>query len=396
MKKILIADKLASAAIEALESMHASITNLPDLTAEKIPDVIGDAEILIVRSTKVTKEAIDAAPALSLIIRAGAGVNTIDLQEASARGIHVANCPGKNSDAVAELAIGLLIAADRRIASASDDMKNGAWKKKEYGNAHGLKGRTLGVIGIGTIGKGVIRRALALDMNVVGWSRSLTETTAEKLNIEYASSPLEVAERSDAITLHIAANKETSHMVNESFLDKMKDGAILINTARGEVVDTNAIKAAIQQKRLRVALDVFENEPKGGVAEFNDIELAQLATCTPHIGASTGQSTEAIASEVVRIVKAYNETGMPLHVVNIREKTVSKYNLVVRHFNKVGVLAGVLDNLKDQDINIEEMQNTIFSSGTTATCTLKLDNKPTKEIIETLNSEKDIIHVELN
>jgi D-3-phosphoglycerate dehydrogenase len=176
----------------------------------------------------------------------------------------------------------------------------------------------------------------------------------------------------------------------------MKDGAILINTARGEVVDTNAIKVAIQQKGLRVALDVFEDEPKGGVAEFNDVELAKLATCTPHIGASTGQSTEAIASEVVRIVEAYNETGMPLHVVNIREKTVSKYNLVVRHYNKVGVLAGVLDSLKDQDVNIEEMQNTIFSCGTTATCTLKLDSQPSKEIIEALNGEKDIIHVELN
>jgi D-3-phosphoglycerate dehydrogenase len=396
MKKILIADKLAPAAIEALESMQSSITNLPDLTAEKIPEVIGDAEILIVSSTKVTKETIDAAPALSLIIRAGAGVNTIDLQEASARGIHVANCPGKNSDAVAELAIGLLIAADRRIASAATDMKNGSWKKKEYGNARGLKGRTLGVIGIGTIGKGVIRRALALDMNIVGWSRSLTAAAAEKLNIEYAASPLEVAGKADAITLHIAANKDTTHLVNETFLDKMKDGAILINTARGEVVDTKAIKEAIQKKGLRVALDVFEDEPKGGIAEFNDVELAKLATCTPHIGASTGQSTEAIASEVVRIMKAYNETGMPLHVVNIQEKTLSKYNLVVRHFNKVGVLAGVLDNLKDLDINVEEMQNTIFSGGTTATCTLKLDSKPTKEIIETLNGEKDIIHVELN
>ena len=124
--------------------------------------------------------------------------------------------------------------------------------------------------------------------------------------------------------------------------------------------------------------------------------MAQLATCTPHIGASTDQSTEAIASEVVRIVKAYKETGMPLHVVNIREKTVSKYSLVVRHYNKVGVLAGVLDNLKDQGINVEEMQNTIFSCNTTATCSLKLDSKPSDEIISALNDEKDIIHVELN
>ncbi len=396
MKKILIADKLATAAIEALELMNASVKCIPDLTAEKIPEVIGDSEILIVRSTKVTKETIDAASSLSLIIRAGAGVNNIDLKEASERGIHVANCPGKNSDAVAELAIGLLIAADRRIAQASADMKNGEWKKKKYGKSRGLKGCVLGVIGVGTIGRGVIKRALALDMNVIAWSRSLTQEVAESLEIEYAATPQEVAKLADAITLHVAANKETHHMVDINFLNEMKDGSILINTTRGEVVDTEALKTAIRKKGLRVGLDVYENEPKGGVADFVDKELAKLATCTPHIGASTEQSTEAIASEVVRVFKSYTETGMPIHVVNIRKKASGKHNLVVRHYNKVGVLAGVLDNLKDQGINVEEMQNTIFNGGTTATCTLKLDNQPTKEIVLALNAEKDIIHVELN
>lgn len=396
MKKILIADKLAPAAIEALESMDASVTCIPDLTAEKIPEVIGDSEVLIVRSTKVTKETIDAASSLSLIIRAGAGVNNIDLKEASARCIHVANCPGKNSDAVAELAIGLLIAADRRIGQASTDMKNGEWEKKKYGKSRGLKGRVLGVIGVGTIGKGVIRRALALDMQVVAWSRSLTKEVAESLEIEYAATPQDVAKLADAVTLHVAANKETHHLVDSTFLNEMKTGAILINTTRGEVVDTEALKTTIREKGLRVGLDVYENEPKGGVADFEDTELAELATCTPHIGASTEQSTEAIASEVVRVFEAYNETGMPVHVVNIRKKNISKHNLVVRHYNKVGVLAGVLDNLKNQGINVEEMQNTIFNGGTTATCTLKLDDQPSKEIILALNAEKDIIHVELN
>lgn len=396
MKKILIADKLAPAAIHALEALGASIVNQPDLHAEEIPDAIGDTEILIVRSTKVTRETIAAAPALSLIIRAGAGVNTIDLDEASKRGIHVANCPGKNSDAVAELAIGLLVAADRRIAFASADMKNGEWKKKEYGKARGLKDRVLGVIGTGTIGKGVIRRALALDMQVVAWSRSLTEEGARELGIERASSPLEVAAMADAVSLHIAANAETRHLVNEAFLNKMKDGAILINTARGEIVDTAALKKAIREKGLRVGLDVYEDEPRSGIADFTDTELARMATCTPHIGASTAQATEAIAAEVVRIVKAYQETGVPLNVVNIRKKSVAKYNLVVRHYNKVGVLAGVLDHLKDLGINVEEMQNTVFSGGTTATCTMKLDSQPSEKVIRELNRGEEIIHVELN
>jgi D-3-phosphoglycerate dehydrogenase / 2-oxoglutarate reductase len=394
--KILIADKLGSEAISALEAMGAIITSNPDLTAEEIPDVIADNEILIVRSTKVTSETIKKGSSLSLIIRAGAGVNTIDLETASRHGIHVANCPGKNSDAVAELAIGLLIAADRRIAFATVDLQQGKWNKKEYGKANGLKGRTLGVIGIGNIGKGVIRKAKGLEMNVIAWSRSLTPELAEELEIGYCASPLEIAAQADAISLHVAVKPETQHMVNAEFLSKMKDGAILINAARGEVVDTAALKDAIKNKGLRVALDVYENEPKGGIADFADTELASMTTCTPHIGASTNQSTEAIADEVVRIVSAYKTTGSPLNVVNMRSKSDAANNLVIRHFNRVGVLAKVLDALKDQDINIEEMQNSIFDGGEAATCTLKLDQKPADSLITDLNQSDDIIKAELN
>lgn len=390
--KVLIADKLAPAAVESLEALGGIITNKPELKAEDIPSEIGDNEILIVRSTKVTAETITSASALSLIIRAGAGVNTIDLEAAAAKGIFVANCPGKNSSAVAELAIGLLIAADRRISFAHKDIANGEWKKKEYGKAAGLRGRTLGVIGIGAIGKEVISVAQSIGMNVAGWSRSLTPEKAEELGIEYCSTPLEVAEKADAVSLHIAAKPETTHMVNEEFLSKMKDGAILVNTSRGEIVDTGALKKAVQEKGLRVALDVFENEPKGGVAEFADSELAKIATCTPHIGASTDQSTEAIAEEVVNILSAYKSTGIPLNVVNLRSKAASENSLVIRHYNKVGVLAEVLISLKENGINIEEMQNTIFEGDLTSTCVMSLDCSPSEELLEKINDSENIIH----
>jgi D-3-phosphoglycerate dehydrogenase / 2-oxoglutarate reductase len=380
--------------MDQLERMGCEITNEPDLTAEEIPAKIADNEVLIVRSTKVTEATIDVAESLSLIIRAGAGVNTIALDAAAKKGIHVANCPGKNSDAVAELAIGLLIAADRRISFAHKDIQNGEWKKKEYGKASGLKGRTLGLIGLGSIGKSVVKRALGLEMNVIGWSRSLTPEKAEELGIGFCRSAFEVAEKAAAVSLHIAVKPETEHMVNAEFLSKMRDGAILINTSRGEIVDTEALKQAIIDKNLRVALDVFENEPKGGVAEFADTELAKLATCTPHVGASTDQSTEAIAEEVVSIVEAYQESGIPLNVVNIRQKSSAVYSLVIRHYNKVGVLAGVLDTLRDKDINIEEMQNVIFEGGYTATCSLKLDRKPSADVITLINKLDEVIKAE--
>ena len=389
--KVLIADKLADKAIESLRELGGEITNIPDLKSEDIPAEIKDNEILIVRSTKVTEETIAAADSLALIIRAGAGVNTIALDAAAKKGIHVANCPGKNSDAVAELAIGLLIAADRRISFAHKDMQNGEWKKKEYGKSYGLKGRTLGLIGLGNIGKGVVKRALGLEMNVIGYSRSLTPEKAEEMGIGYCATPLDVAENADAVSLHIAVKPETTHLVNAEFLSKMKDGAILINAARGEVVDTEALKKAVKEKNLRVALDVFENEPKAGVAEFTDTELASIATCTPHIGASTDQSTEAIAEEVVRIVQEYKTNGIPANVVNIRKHSAAPYSLVVRHQNRVGVLAKVLDTLKNGGINIEEMQNIIFEGGFTATCSLKLDSRPSDEVIAVLNNMEEII-----
>lgn len=391
---ILLADKLAASTIKALEALKCQVTSNPELSEDTLPSAIGDHDILVVRSTKVSAKTIEAGKRLSLIIRAGAGVNTIDLNAASRRGIHVTNCPGKNTEAVAELAIGLLIAADRRIPQATADLQKGEWKKGEYGKSRGLKGRTLGVIGLGSIGRSVIARARALEMKVLAWSRSLTPGQAEVLGVDYAATPMIVAEHSDAITVHVAYSKaETHHLVNAAFLGRMKPGAILVNTSRGEVVDTAALKTAIREKGLRVGLDVFENEPKGNKDVFADVELAQLAVCTPHIGASTDQASEAIAEECVRIVKSYFDTGMPLNVVNVRTKPVTTHGMVVRHFNRVGVLASVLDALKADGINIEEMQNIIFEQGIAANCSLRLDKAPSAIVIATLMRNPDIIQI---
>jgi D-3-phosphoglycerate dehydrogenase / 2-oxoglutarate reductase len=393
--KILIADKLSEKAITQLKEMGATVVVNPSLNSGDLPGALQEIEILVVRSTKVTAEAINSATSLSLIIRAGAGVNTIDLKEASNRGIHVANCPGKNTEAVAELAIGLLISADRRIPDATRDLRDGKWKKKEYAKARGLKGRKLGIVGLGSIGRAVAKRAKGLEMNVIAWSRSLTREKADNLDIGYCESPGDLAELSDAVSIHLAANAETKHLLGKEFFEKMKEGAILINTSRGQVVDTVALINAIREKDLRVGLDVYENEPPAGDPEFPLKELANMTFCTPHIGASTMQASEAVAAEVVRIVKSYKNRGKPVHAVNIRAKTSAVINLIIRHFNHVGVLAGVLDELRNEGVNIEEMENTIFEGGLTASCTLKLDEKPSGKMIKKLQRNKDIIQVML-
>ena len=390
--KILIADKMSKSAVSALEELGHVVVSNPDLKAEDLPGAIGDAEALIVRSTKVSAATIEAGKSLSLIIRAGAGVNTIDLAKASELGIHVTNCPGKNTEAVAELAIGLMIAADRRIVDASADLRGGKWRKKEYGKAAGLKGRTLGVLGVGAIGKAVIARAQALEMDVVAWSRSLTPEAAEEMGIGFCASPAEVAKAADVLSLHLAAKPETKKMLNAELLGLMKPGAIVVNTARGEVVDWAALKDAVAAKKLRVASDVFEAEPAGGEAAFEDAATAGwMAACTPHVGASTDQASEAVAAEAVRIVKVFQETGNPPNVVNVRKRTTAVINLVVRHYNKVGVIAGVLDILRAAKINVEEMENLIFEGGNAACCTLKLDEKPSAEVLAQVNAGEHVI-----
>lgn len=391
--RVLIADRLSDGAASALESLGMEVKVSPELKSEDLATAISDSDILIVRSTRVTAQTVEKASKLSLIIRAGAGVNTIDVEAANARGIYVSNCPGRNTDAVAELAIGLLISADRQIVNAATDLRKSLWKKKEYGKARGLKGRTLGIIGFGSIGKAVAKRARCLEMEVAAWSRSLTPEKANEFGVEYSPDIISLAHHSDAISIHVAYNSQTRHLINLPFLDAMKDGAILINTSRGEIVDTPALKEAIKKKKLRVGMDVFEHEPQTAEGQFGDQQLANVVTATPHIGASTDQASEAIADEVIRIVKYFQETGVALNAVNIRRRSSATKSLIIRHHNRVGVIARVLNDLRNSYINVEEMTNTVFESSNTACCTLLLDSSPPAEILDGISRAKDIIAV---
>ncbi|MEK6269524.1 MAG: NAD(P)-binding domain-containing protein [Planctomycetales bacterium] len=388
--RILIADKLSVNCASALAELGLEVVNQPDLTAEQIPDALEGVGAIVVRSTRVTAEALERGQDLSLVIRAGAGVNTIDLPMASRRGIYVANCPGKNTSAVAELTIGMLVAADRQIVNATCALRNGHWEKKRFSSARGLRGRTLGILGFGSIGIAVAEQAKAMGMQVLAWSRSLSQESAPS-SVEVAQTALEVAKKADAITLHLGLSEQTKHIINQEFLAAVKPGAILVNAGRGELIDSEALLAAIGEKQLRVGLDVFENEPAGGKADFSDLDLVQQVTATPHIGASTAEAAEAVASEVVRIVSVFLKTGRPPVAVNLCDYGEAKCNLVVRHLNRVGVLAGLLDGLRKEEINVEEMDNVIFAGGEAACCTLLLSAEPSKNFLNSLDEQEAIL-----
>jgi len=192
-------------------------------------------DVLVVRGTKVTEKMLDAGQ-VKLVVRAGAGYNTIDVAAASKRGIYVSNCPGKNSIAVAELAFALILALDRRIADNVVALREGKWNKKEFSKARGLFGRTLGLVGVGKIGQEMIPRAKAFGMPVVAWSRSLTPEKAESLGVERKDSPLDVARAADVVSVHVALKPDTKLMIDAEFFSAMRDGAYFINIEPGNFI----------------------------------------------------------------------------------------------------------------------------------------------------------------
>jgi D-3-phosphoglycerate dehydrogenase len=322
---VLIADKFEASGIEALTKAGFEVVSDPSLT----PDTLGAAlaekrpAALVVRSTKVPAGAIEkgAASGLRLIVRAGAGYDNIDLTSASTHGVAVCNCPGMNAVAVAELAIGHLIALDRRIPEQHAALQAGKWNKKEFGKARGLKGRTLGIVGLGAIGGEVAKRAKAFDMNVVAWSRHLDEPHARILSIEFGGDTreelLRMVSRCDAISVHVAQTPETIGMCDAEFFGAMKQGAYFVNTSRGKIVKEAALADAVKTRGIRAAIDVYENQPGEPEAAF-DCPMSKIENvhCTHHCGASTDQAQQAVADETVRILTVFRDTGRTEHCVN--------------------------------------------------------------------------------
>jgi D-3-phosphoglycerate dehydrogenase len=396
--RVLIADKFEQSGRDGLQSLGCEISYQPDLKDDALAAAIKNEapDVLVVRGTKVTEPMLDAGP-VKLVVRAGAGFNTIDVAAASKRGIYVSNCPGKNSIAVAELAFALILALDRRIADNVIALRKGEWNKKEFSKARGLFGRTLGLIGVGKIGQEMIPRARAFGMPVVAWSRSLTAERAALLGVELKESPNAVASASDVVSVHLALNPETKNMLSTEFFNALREGAYFINTARGEVVDQQALATAMRTRGIRAGLDVYAKEPTSSAGEFQDEIVKEDGLYgTHHVGASTDQAQEAIAAETVRIVREFKETGKVPNVVNLARQTPATHRLVVRHLDRPGVLAGVLDAIKAEQINVQEMENIVFEGAAAAVARINLDNAPTKECLNKLQTgSADIIELDL-
>ena len=397
--KVLVADAFPDDKVGDLAGMGLEVTCDQGLKEDSLRERLRtlQPDILIVRSTRVAGEMIRCCPGLDLIIRAGSGYNTIDVATASEHSVYVANCPGKNAVAVAELAMGLILSLDRRIPDNVLQLRQGKWNKKEFSRADGLLGKALGVVGLGRIGGEVAERARGFGMPVIAWSRSLTPERAEELGIGYCARPEDLAARADVVSVHLALTPETRGLVDRAFFDAMKPGAYFINTSRSEVVDQAALLEAMEKKNIRAGLDVFGEEPAAKQGEFH-AEIARHPNFygTHHIGASTRQAQNAVAEEAVTIVREYLVSGKVRNCVNLMERTPAGYALSVHHRNRVGILAGVLDVIRDAGINVETMENIIFQGAEGACARILLDGRLGERELSTIeNSSEDIFSVSM-
>lgn len=397
--RVLCADSLADDLLAPLRDAGHEVEVQADLTADTLPAHLAasPADVLVVRSTKVTADAIGASSALGLIVRAGAGTDNIDKEAASAAGIYVSNVPGQNAIAVAELAMALLLAIDRHIALGMSDFASGQWNKKVYSNAEGIYGKTLAIIGLGEIGFAFAERAGAFGMHVIALRKPGRSTAAlsrlRSAGITLVDTEDELLAAADVVSLHVPKSSDTTGMCDAAFFAKMKDGAVLINTSRGEVVDEVALIEAMNSRGMRAGLDVWPNEPSAASGEWTSpLSTHPSVVGSHHIGASTAQAQNAVAEGTVAVIREYLG-GHITNCVNLVVEPIGAVILTVRHLDRVGVLAKVFETLRGAGLNVQDMDNQLFTGSVAAVASIHLERAPSDEVLAMISSDDDVLAV---
>jgi len=399
--QIVLVDSAEDGFVAELEALGHSCTSLSSVERENLVSNVERADVIVVRSSVVNADVISAAPQLGLIIRAGAGTDTIDVDAASAAGIYVCNVPGQNAVAVAELTMGLIIAIDRQIPAANADFGTGVWNKERYSQARGLKGQALAIFGLGNIGLEVATRAKGFGLSLHALASThrdaTTEQKIEDLEVQMHQTREELLGAADIVTLHLPLTADTQNLVNGDFLSDMHPGAMLINTSRGGLVNEQDLLKAMNEREIRVGLDVYVSEPKAGTTDWRSpFSGHPNFVGTHHIGASTSQAREAIANGVLDTIREY-ELGLPQNCVNIASRPLGECAIAVRHRDEVGVLAGVLSCLRSAGINVQQMRNEIFQGDgpTAAMATIRVSQTPTASTINSLQNLEHVLRIDV-
>lgn len=398
--RLLIADKLHPRAVEELRALPVQVEYDPEITKETLEAKLPGVGVLVVRSTEVTAQAIEKSRELNLIVRAGAEFSTIDVRAAAKRGVFVANCPGRNAGAVAELVMAMIIGVDRRIPDAVASLRAGKWERAEYGKAEGIYGKTIGIAGFGAIGREVAARAKGFGLHVAAWSRSLTPAKAADLGVEYAPSIDQLAARSNILTVHLPLNERTRQIIGTRVFEQLPKRAIFLNLARADLVDYSALREAVRTRGLRAAVDVYPDEPRGSRTFATDLFSLESSSGgfvygTPHIAASTDQAQLAIATETVRVIRSFLIEGVVPNVVNVQPASAARFQLMIRMVDKVGTFANVLAVIKRHGINVEEVTNIVFEGAVASCAKLRLIQRPSEACLSEIRAFDEVLHVDM-
>jgi len=393
--KILVACELPDAALEQLRATGSDVDYRPQATLPELRDSLGDVGVLVVANARVSGEMIARAPTLQMIVRAACGPGSIAVEDASAAGVFVTHCPDEHAEAVAELTLGLILALDRRIVDNTLALREGRWARSELADARGLAGRTLGILGYDAVGRLVARRARAFDMRVVAWSPRLTADTTAEPEVEFCNWPRELARQSDVVVVQ-AIEDEAETLVDATFLENMPQGAYLVHVGHPAAVDEAALAKAIEERHLRVALDVHGSEPAGDTGRFR-CRLCELPGVigTQHIGVLTEQARQATADEVVRVIRLFLVSGEVVNCLNLCDRSPATWQLVLRLRDQVGVLASVLDAVRADGVNGQEISSRVFTGAKAAWCAIALDERPSTEALESIRALAGVLHLEL-
>ncbi|HVH05228.1 MAG TPA: phosphoglycerate dehydrogenase [Myxococcota bacterium] len=354
MPKVLISDALAEEGLAILQAARGLETvNTPGLKGAALLDAVRDVEGLVVRSgTQVTREVIEAAAKLRVIGRAGIGVDNVDVSAATARGIAVVNTPEGNNITTAEHAIALLVALARHIPAATASMKAGKWEKSKFQGTE-LYNRCLGVVGLGNIGRIVAERARGLGMRVIAFDPFVSPEMAQKLDVELVELD-ELIERSDAITVHVPKTKDTTGLLGAAAFARMKKGVLIVNAARGGIVDEAALLTALEAGQVAgAALDVFVTEPPPA---DHPLVAHPRVICTPHLGASTEQAQINVSIAVAEQVRDFLLSGVVRNAVNLPSISAELLETMRPYLvlgEKLGRFQGQLSAGKIDEIEIE-------------------------------------------
>ncbi|MBN1919050.1 MAG: phosphoglycerate dehydrogenase [Verrucomicrobia bacterium] len=350
--KVLIADKLADSAKRVLEARGLAYDDKPGMSPDELKACLGQYDGILVRSaTKLKRDVLAHAGALRVIGRAGVGVDNVDVDAATERGILVMNTPEGNTVSTAEHTFSLLLALTRNIPQAAASVRAGEWKKGTFSGVE-LRGKTLGIIGLGRIGTTVARFAQGFQMKAVGFDPFMTREKAERLGIELVELD-DLLSRSDYITVHTPLTNETRHMINAAAIEKMKPGVRLLNCARGGIIDEEALAAAIESGRVAgAALDVFSTEPPGD----NRLLKLDKVIATPHLGASTAEAQEQVAVDAAVEVADYLLDGRIANAVNapmVDEQVLERLRPFVVLAEKLGAIVAQMVKGTIEAIEVE-------------------------------------------